>query len=81
MDRNQAIVAIQGMQSEECVRLVAEVLLGVEGVDDVEVDLANASAVVTLNALSPASVDDLRQAVAEAGYSAGDIHMPVSTTT
>lgn len=76
MNTNEAVLQITGMKCGECVRRVAESLLGVEGVDDAEVDLETGSARVRLSEGSPASQGDLIKAVDEAGYAVDRIEMP-----
>lgn len=62
-------LAIEGMHCESCVALVTEVLEDQAGVRSAAVDLGSATAVVRFD---PAviGVEDLRAAIAEAGYSA-----------
>ena len=64
---------IKGMTCGNCARVVAESLLGVEGVDDVEVDLDRATATIELNEAEPASRESLIKAVHDAGYSIGQV--------
>ena len=61
-------LTIKGMTCGNCARAVAESLLGVEGVDDVEVDLDRGEATIQLNEAEPASRDELIKAVQGAGY-------------
>jgi copper chaperone len=62
-------LSIRGMTCGDCARVVAESLLGVEGVDDVDVDLDRATATIELNGAEPATREALVKAVQEAGYS------------
>ncbi|GAA3519728.1 heavy-metal-associated domain-containing protein [Aeromicrobium panaciterrae] len=59
---------VTGMTCEHCVRSVSEEVGAIEGVTDLQVDLATGSLTVTT---ADAPVDDaaVRDAVAEAGYS------------
>jgi copper chaperone CopZ len=78
MEDNTATVVIGGMHSQDCVRKVAEALLGVEGVDDVVVDFENRRAVVTLNPSAPADEQHLAESVREEGYGVERIDMPMA---
>ena len=73
---NNATIQVKGMRCDDCVRRVAESLLGVEGVDDVEVDLERGEARVQLNENEPAERDELERAVADAGFVADRVEMP-----
>ncbi len=59
---------VTGMTCEHCVRSVTEEVGAIDGVTDLEIDLATGSLAVTTADLP---VDDaaVREAVAEAGYS------------
>ena len=70
------VLHIVGMRGEECARNVAEQLLGVEGVDDVEVDLENHRADVDLNPGEPATIEALTVAVQNAGFQIERIDKP-----
>jgi copper chaperone CopZ len=59
--------AVPGMSCEHCERAVRGELLGVAGVESVEVDLATKAIVVTGEALSERA---LRAAIEDAGYEA-----------
>jgi copper chaperone CopZ len=61
-------VQVKGMHCEDCVRRVAEAILGVEGVEDAEVDLESGLAEIALNENEPASEAAIADAVREAGY-------------
>jgi len=63
------VMEVNGMHCQDCVRRVAESLLGVEGVDDVEVELERGAAVITLNEHDPADRAHLTAAVDDAGFS------------
>lgn len=62
-------LAISGMHCESCVALVEEVLTEQDGVRSATVDLEAARAVVRFDPRR-IGVDELRAAVAEAGYAA-----------
>jgi copper chaperone CopZ len=76
IDTPKAIVHIRNMQTGDAVREVAEALLGVEGVSDVEMDEDQGLAVVDLVEGVQVTGDDLARAVNEAGYMADQISMP-----
>ncbi len=59
---------VTGMTCEHCVRSVTEEVGAIDGVTDLEIDLATGSLSVTT---ADAPVDDaaVREAVSEAGYS------------
>ena len=59
---------VTGMTCEHCVRSVTEEVGAIDGVTDLEIDLATGSLTVTT---ADAPVDDIavREAVSEAGYS------------
>jgi copper chaperone CopZ len=78
MDDHAATLIIGGMHSQDCVRKVAEALLGVEGVDDVIVELENRKAIVMLNKGEPADEEHLGEAVREEGYGVEQIEMPTA---
>jgi copper ion binding protein len=59
-------LTVIGMTCEHCVRSVLEELTKLDGVSDVDVDLASGN--VTLHASAPVEPDALRAAVEEAGY-------------
>jgi copper chaperone len=58
---------IQGMTCNHCVMRVAKALKGVSGVQDANVDMQKAEAVVTFDE-SKVAQDQLSTAVVEAGY-------------
>lgn len=61
-------LSVQGMSCQNCVRHVKEALLGVDGVEVAEVDLAGASATVThAESVAPRL---LVEVVTEEGYDA-----------
>ena len=76
MVANQALLTVRGMDNGDSVRRVAESLLGVEGVDDVQVDAQLHVARVRLNELEPADETDLTHAVEEAGFQVERVQMP-----
>ncbi len=59
-------VTVTGMTCEHCVRSVHEELTKLDGVDDVDVDLASGQ--VTMRTSGPVKPDAVRAAVEEAGY-------------
>lgn len=67
---------IVGMRGDQCALNLAEHLLGVEGVDDVEVDLETHRADIDLNPGEPATEDALRAAVQTAGFQIERIDRP-----
>ena len=67
-NNNEIEFTIAGLMSEDDVREVAERLLGVEGVDDVQLDLGDRRAFIQLSEGDAASEEDLRQAVRQAGF-------------
>ena len=70
---NTAMLHIEGMNSGDSVREVAEALLGVEGVRDVEVDPETCRARVELDEQEPAPQDELIKAVSQTGCRVGRI--------
>ena len=62
-------ITVTGMTCAHCVRSVSEELAGVEGVEDVAVDLGTGR--VTLRTSAPVEAAALRAAVEEAGYEVG----------
>lgn len=73
MANNRIIVHMKNITSGDAVREVAEALLGVEGVRDVEVDEDTGSALVELVEGVAVTHDDLRRAVHKAGYGVADV--------
>jgi P-type Cu+ transporter len=71
----QITIPVKGMTCASCVSHVEHALKGVPGVTEVSVNLATEKATVTLGA-AEVSLEQLRQAVAEAGY-----HIPTMKTT
>jgi len=61
---------VQGMTCNHCVMRVAKALKSVPGVQDAQVDLQKAQAVITYDD-AKVSPDKLSAAVVEAGYKAG----------
>ena len=59
-------VTVAGMTCEHCVRSVRSELTKLDGVDDVDVDLASGQ--VTMRTSGPVEPDAVRAAVEEAGY-------------
>ena len=59
-------VTVTGMTCEHCVRSVRDELTKLDGVDDVDVDLASGQ--VTMRTSGPVEPDAVRAAVEEAGY-------------
>jgi copper chaperone len=59
-------VTVSGMSCEHCVRAVGDELRKLDGVHDVDVDLASGR--VRIRSLAPVADDAVRAAVGEAGY-------------
>ena len=76
IDAPKAVVHVRNMQDGDAVREVAEALLGVEGVSDVEMDEEQGVAVVDLVDGVQVTREDLVRAVQEAGFVADQISMP-----
>ena len=57
---------VVGMTCDHCVRSVTEEVSALEGVSEVEVDLASGKVHVTTR--EPITTEQVREAVAEAGY-------------
>jgi copper chaperone CopZ len=68
MISHEAVLSIRGMSCGDCARNVAEWLLGVEGVADVEVRVEENRARVELDEHEPPTEADLIKAVHAAGY-------------
>lgn len=64
-------IKVSGMMCQNCVAHVSKALMAIEGVSGAEVSLENANAVVTLD--RDVTDEELRRAVAEAGYEAGEV--------
>jgi copper chaperone len=64
-----ALLKIEGMTCEGCVKSVTRTLQGVAGVQDVDVSLSEANARVTYDP-AKIGVADLKRAVERAGYEA-----------
>jgi copper chaperone CopZ len=76
MINQNATLKINDMTCDDCVRRVAESLLGVEGVDDVEVELEERRVRVDLSEHEPAEESALVEAVRDAGFTVDQIQMP-----
>ena len=76
IDAPKAVVHVRNMQDGDAVREVAEALLGVEGVSDVEMDEEQGVAVVDLVDGVQVTREDLVRAVQDAGFVADQISMP-----
>jgi hypothetical protein len=63
----QATLTIDGLFSEDTARNTAEWLLGVEGVNDVEIDMEHHQALVQMDETEPPSEEELVKAVHAAG--------------
>jgi len=62
--------SVSGMSCGHCVAAVTEEVGGIDGVSDVEVDLvAGGVSRVTVTSAAPLTVQGLRRAIDEAGYS------------
>lgn len=57
---------VVGMTCDHCVRSVTEEISALDGVSEVDVDLASGKVHVTIR--EPITTDQVREAVAEAGY-------------
>lgn len=77
MSDHHLVLHIVGTRNEDDARNVAEEILGVEGVDDAEVDAVSGRAEVDLNENEPASIDDLTEAVQKAGFQVDHVDKPV----
>lgn len=61
-----ATYVVSGMSCEHCVQSVTEEVGEIDGVSDVDVDLASGE--LTVTSANELSSQDVRDAVAEAGY-------------
>ena len=61
---------VTGMTCDHCVRAVTTELVLLEGVRSVDVDLAQGAVTVTSD--GPLDVEDVREAIDEAGYALAD---------
>lgn len=61
---------VSGMTCDHCVRAVTTELVLLEGVRSVDVDLAQGAVTVTSD--GPLDVEDVREAIDEAGYALAD---------
>lgn len=64
MSNSTATYTVVGMTCNSCVNKVTNAVVGVEGVDDVDVDVSNG----TLEVIGQADDAAVREAVAQAGY-------------
>lgn len=64
----KAILKIEGMTCDHCVMHVTDALQKVEGVEKAKVSLKKNEAAVKFS--EPATMDEMREAVAQAGYKA-----------
>jgi P-type Cu+ transporter len=62
------VVQVRGMDCAHCARTVQQAISGVPGVQSAEVLLSVEKAVVTLDESAPASLEKIRKAVEESGY-------------
>jgi copper ion binding protein len=62
----EASYTVTGMTCEHCVRSVTEEVSEIDGVQRVDVDLESGR--LTVTSQDPLPVDDVREAVTEAGY-------------
>lgn len=74
-------VDIQGMHCAACVHSVESSLAAIPGVTDVSVSLVLHSATVTINDPRSTLVDELTQAVHQAGYTAADVRREETSTS
>jgi Cu+-exporting ATPase len=65
------VLTIERMDCADCTRHIQQAIAGVAGVQSMEVLLGAEKAIIQLNP-AMATVEDLRRAVAEAGYSVPD---------
>ena len=63
---SQSTYTVKGMHCDHCVRSVIEEVSEIAGVQQVDVDLASGR--VTVTSEQPLPEDEVRAAVAEAGY-------------
>ena len=63
---SETTITVTGMTCEHCVRSVRDELTQLDGVSDVDVDLASGR--VRIHAMKPVDDAAVRAAVAEAGY-------------
>ena len=61
---------VAGMTCDHCVRAVTTELIQIPGVRSVDVDLGEGSVTVTSD--DPLDLDEVREAIDEAGYDLGD---------
>lgn len=74
-------IDIQGMHCAACVHAVESSLTAVPGVSDVSVSLVLHSATVKINESRTSLVDELAQAVQQAGYTATNVRHEETATT
>jgi copper chaperone len=60
------IIKIKGMSCKHCVMSVKKVLAGIDGVQNVDVDLASGEA--SFDATQPIDLDAVRERIKKAGY-------------
>ena len=65
-------VPVRGMDCAGCARTVRQAVTDVRGVRSADVRLAAEKAVVELDSASPASFDEIKQAIEQAGYTVPD---------
>jgi copper ion binding protein len=70
LDMSTTTIKVQGMTCNHCVMRVAKALKAVPGVQDAQVDLGKAQAVITY-ADTQVTPEKLSAAIVEAGYKAG----------
>ena len=63
---SETTYTVQGMTCDHCAAAVTEEVGKLEGVQDVDVDIA--SGTVTVSSAAPLARDAVREAVTEAGY-------------
>ncbi len=59
-------IKVSGMKCEHCKKAVQKALLGIEGVDSVEIDLE--TGITQIDTSRDISLDEIRKAIKEAGY-------------
>lgn len=70
------VVSVQGLACPFCAYGIEKHLRGLEGVAEVEVDVAKSQATLTLKDPSAVTDDDIREAVGAAGFTPGEIRRP-----
>ncbi len=79
MTTHEEIIKIKGMTCNNCVRHVTESLSIIEGVSEVHVSLENNSARVLINNNRTDILENLHQAIRQAGYDIGESIKPPMT--